>query len=237
MQLALVILIILLAVFTQSLTGFGSGLVAMALLPAVIGIRLATPLVAAVGISLEAMLLLRYHSALNLRAVWRLIPASVIGIPIGIVALRQLNERLVLGILGFVIAAYALYALLGLRLPELKHPAWAVGAGFLAGLLGGAYNTSGPPVILYGDSRRWPPAEFKSNLTGFFLMNSLFTVSGHVIGGNYTADALRLYAWAIPAILLGFFAGISLDRRLNPQIFRKVVLAVLVATGARLMLG
>ena len=53
----LVSAIILLAVFTQSLSGFGTGLVAMPLLVGVIDVRLAAPLVALVSIVTNATLL------------------------------------------------------------------------------------------------------------------------------------------------------------------------------------
>jgi len=53
-----VVFIIFLAVFTQSLSGFGSALVAMALLPALIGIHQAAPLVALVMATIEIFLLI-----------------------------------------------------------------------------------------------------------------------------------------------------------------------------------
>lgn len=235
MSLFAVLLVIFFAVFTQSLTGFGSALVAMALLPGLIGIRSAAPLVALVAVTIELLLLARYRSALNLGSVWRLALASILGIPIGILGLRQVNERLVLGFLGVVLAGYALYGLLNLKLPALKEPAWAYGFGFLAGILGGAYNTSGPPAILYGNCRRWEPAEFKSNLAGFFLLTDAIIVTAHAWSRNLTLAVLQHYLWALPVIGLGLLAGISLDRYLSPVAFRKVVLGLLVVMGLRLV--
>ncbi len=147
------LIVVFLAVFTQSLTGFGSGLVSMAFLPDILGVRTAVPLVVLVTATLEAILLLRFRSAFNLKAVGPLILASIIGIPIGIRALGSLNEKVLLTVLGAVMAGYALYALSNLKLPELKHPAWALVAGFFAGLLSGAYSVGGPPAIIYGSCR------------------------------------------------------------------------------------
>lgn len=231
----LAFLIVFLAVFTQSLSGFGSALVAMALLPPVIGLSLATPLVALVMITIEVVLLLRYRQALNIRAVWRIVLAALIGIPLGISFLIRLDGGLVLSALGVVIAAYALYALFDIRLPALIHPAWAYGFGFLAGLLGGAYNTSGPPVILYGNCRRWGAAEFKSNLQGFFVVTSLFVVLSHAWNRNLTGEVWRYYLLTLPAMALGVMLGTSLDTRLNPITFRRIVLVLLLGMGIRLI--
>jgi uncharacterized membrane protein YfcA len=105
----------------------------------------------------------------------------------------------------------------------------------LAGLLGGAYNTSGPPVIVYGDCRRWAPPEFKSNLQAFFAVADGLVVLGHVAAGNLTRVVLTHYALALPAILLGLWLGLRLERRVQPAAFRRLALLLLLVLGARLV--
>ena len=227
--------VILLAVFVQSMAGFGLALVSMALLPGIVGIQVAALLVALVGIPLEFLLLVKYRSELNISAVWPLILASLFGIPLGIYVLKRVDEDIVLTFLGIVITGYALYFLLEVNLPQMKHPIWAYGSGFFAGLLGGAYNTAGPPVIIYGNCRGWLPAEFKGNLQSFFLVGTLFVVAAHVLSGNLTEVVWVDFLWVIPAIGLGFVAGTWLDRYLNPEVFRKVVLVLLILMGLRLI--
>lgn len=231
----LLVVIIFFAMFTQSLTGFGSGLVSMALLPAIMGIRTAAPLVALVAATLEFTLLFRYRGAISLRSIWRLLLGALVGIPLGIIFLRNVDEKLVLSLLGIVLMGYGLYALLNLQMPELKQPLWGFGFGFVAGLLGGAYNTSGPPVIIYGNSRRWPPAEFKGNLQGFFVLNDVIVIASHALSQNFTPGVWQSYGLALPAVALGLAAGLALDRFLNPERFRKIVLWLLVVLGLRML--
>lgn len=228
-------LIIFLAVFTQSVSGFGSALVAMALLPAVIGIQLATPLVAVVAIVLEVVLIVRFRQALDVRSIWRVVLAALIGTPFGVYFLTRVDERISLTVLGVVITGYAIYALLGLKMPRLENSFWAYLAGLFGGLLGGAYNTSGPPVILYADCRRWPPDVFKSNLQGYFIVSSVAVLASHTLNGNLTPQVWNLFWWTTPFILVGLIAGLSLDRWLNPVTFRYIVLALLIVLGIRLM--
>ncbi|MBC8504395.1 MAG: sulfite exporter TauE/SafE family protein [Anaerolineales bacterium] len=231
----IVIFAIFLAVFTQSLSGFGSALVAMALLPPVLGIQTATPLVAIVMLPLEIFLLMHYRHALNVSAIWRVVVAAIVGIPIGIIFLSQLDEKIVLTVLGVVITGYSLFALLNLRLPQMAQPAWGYVFGFLAGLLGGAYNTSGPPVIVYGNCLRWDRDEFKSNLQGFFLIASLVIAIGHAWNHNLTPEVWRYFLISLPAIAVGIWAGTNLDKFLNPEAFRKIVLILLIIMGIRLI--
>jgi uncharacterized membrane protein YfcA len=231
----LLIAVIFLAIFTQSLAGFGLGLVSMAMLAETLGAVHAAALVALVAITAEAIMLIRYRREFNLGAVRRLVIASLVGVPLGVVALRQINQDTVLALLGVIIAGYALYALFVPRLPEIRNPRWAYGFGFVAGLLSGAYNTGGPPFVIYGTCSRWQPTEFKSNLQGLFLVNSLVVIGTHALQHNFTAPVWQEYVMALPAIGLGLWLGFRVDRYLNPALFRKIVLILLVVLGLRLI--
>lgn len=236
MTIFLVGMVVFLAVFTQSLSGFGVALVAMALLPALVGIKVATPFVALFALLLEVVLVLRYRKSMQFRAVMHIALAAVVGTPLGVLFLARVNERISLTVLGVVIAGYAIYALLGLKMPRLEKGLWAYLAGLLGGMLGGAYNTSGPPVIVYADCRRWPPDVFKGNLQGYFIIVSSAVVVSHALNGNFTTQVWNMFFWTLPFLAVGIIAGLSLDRWLNPVLFRRVVLALLVLMGVRLMI-
>jgi uncharacterized membrane protein YfcA len=202
-------LIIFFAIFTQSVVGFGTALIAMPLLIEGLGIQVAAPLVATLAIVIEIILLIRYRHAINLRTVGML--------------------------LGILITAYAIYALLKLRLPEIKDPRWAYGFGFAGGVLSGAYNTGGPPVVIYGTCRGWSPAEFRSNLQGYFILNSIIVIISHALAQHYTPFVWQNFLIALPAALLGLLTGISLDKYINPALFRRLVLVMLVILGLNLI--
>lgn len=72
-------LIIFLGALTQSLTGFGSALVAMALLPPLLGLEITAPLVAGTALGLEALMLFRYRESLRMNSIWPVLVASLVG--------------------------------------------------------------------------------------------------------------------------------------------------------------
>lgn len=206
----------------------------MAVLPPLLGMQITSPLVALLTLVLEIGLLIYYREALNVRNIWRVVAAALVGIPLGILYLKQVDETVAMSILGVVIAGYALYGLLRFRLPRLEHRAWGYLAGLTAGLLGGAYNTSGPPVIIYGTCRGWEPAEFKGNLQGFFLVSSLVVATSHGISGSFSPEIWRYFFLSLPLLGLGTVSGLLLDKRINLGSFRQMVLALLVVLGLRL---
>lgn len=226
-----VFLILFMAAFVQSVSGFGSALVSMAFLPALIGLRVATPLFALCAIPLEVVLLIRFRQELSLREIWKVVLASIVGVPFGVILLKLVSERIALAVLGVALIGYSLHALMGKRLPQSNHVALPWLAGFLSGLLGGAYNTAGPPMILYADTQNWPPERFKSNLQGFFIFNSAQVLLGHYLAGNYQPEVLRWLPYALPAIMAGLLAGALLDRHIPPLLFRRIVLLLLIVMG------
>ncbi|MFC1530957.1 sulfite exporter TauE/SafE family protein [Gemmatimonadota bacterium] len=239
---SIVAAIVFLAVFTQSLTGFGSALVAMAILPAVIALNTATPLVALVMVTIEVVLLVKYRKSVNIKAVLALVLGSLPGIPLGLFLTTRVDETVVLTTLGFVVSGYALYSLIadrrgGIRRLRIRNPSLAYPFGFVAGVLGGAYNITGPPVVVYADCSDWPAEEFKGNLQGFFVVTSLAIVIGHAWKGNIGSVVGHYYAVSLPAMALGIVAGTSADQILKPVVFRKVVLALLVVMGLRLIVS
>jgi hypothetical protein len=113
---------------------------------------------------------------------------------------------------------------------------WAYPAGFLAGVLGGAFNTPGPPVIVYGNLRQWPRNLFRSTLQALFLFSSSLVIVSHVAAGNLTFATIPTYLLLIPALLLGVWAGSTIDRRISNERFRGLVLALIFATGVLLLI-
>jgi hypothetical protein len=229
--------IIFLAALLQTTSGFGFALMAMPLISLVVGVKTAAPLVALTGFTLYAVNLVRYRHGLNLREVARLAVGAALGVPVGVWALSSLNERLVEAILGVVLIGYAAYMLLKPRATSsLQSNVWAYPVGFISGCLGGAFNTPGPPVIIYGDLKQWPRNQFRSTLQALFLFSSGLVIISHALAGHLTRPILLSYALGVPFLLLGVLAGSRIDRRLNNERFRTLVIVMILATGVLLLM-
>jgi len=191
MSILVINLVIFFAIFTQSVVGFGMTLVAMPLLGIFYDLKLISPLIAVVGILAKALLLVKYHSAFEFKTMWRFTLASLIFVPVGVYALETLDDEIAMSILGGIVLVYAIYSLFSSIVLRLAHNFWVYLFGAIAGILGGAFNASGPPVVVYASSRPWGPIEFKSNLQGYALVNGLFISLNHYFSGNLTGKCGR----------------------------------------------
>src|SRR5688572_20382552 len=132
----LILSILFISALTRSTFGFGDALVAMPLLVLFIGVRSATPLVALFSTTIALIIAGANWRKIDIKAAWRLILASLLGIPLGLWVLAYAPEELVKGILGICLSLFVLYSLTRPALPPLHQSGWAYGFGFVAGVLG-----------------------------------------------------------------------------------------------------
>lgn len=231
----MVLLIIALASVSQTAVGFGAPLIAMPVLVPLLSIEVATPLSTLAGLLLSILILLRFRQSFDFRSVIHLLLATLVGVPLGVALLNWVEASVLTTVLGILVVGYALYGLFAPTLPQLSHLAWAYGFGFLAGVLGGALNTSAPAIVVYGSSRRWPPEAFRTNLQGYFLVTNTAILLAHGIDGNLTANFWQTTLWSLPGILLGFLGGLWLANRIDPARFTRLVFGLLLLLGANLI--
>jgi len=233
---AVVLPIIFIAALTRSTFGFGDAMVGMPLLVMAIGLNAATPLVGLMGITASSTILIRHWRDVHVRSVWPLIVYTLIGIPIGILLLKGLYENVMKSVLAVVIITFSLYKLFKPKLFTLANDKLACIFGLASGILGGAYNTNGPPVVIYGTLRRWDPEKFRATLQGYFFPTGSLIAIGHCIGGLWTKPVLVNYALSLPVILVAIFLGGKINRRIPKARFDNYIYVFLVILGVWLLI-
>jgi uncharacterized membrane protein YfcA len=229
-----VALVVFIAALIQGVMGFGGALIAMPLLVGLLGIQIATPAFAVVGLAATLLNAIHWREHVTPRDLVSLVLPAIIGIPLGVWLLSRIDDTVITRVLGVLLIFYGTYSLLGAKIRQLGI-GWAYVAGFASGLLTGAYNTGGPPVILYASARQWEPERFRGNLQTFFLLSSAIAVISHGFAGHYSTEVLHTVLLAIPTLLIGQFAGVRLCRYIKAETFRKLVLVFLMILGARLL--
>lgn len=226
----------MMAALAQSITGFGVSIVAMSLLPGVIGLQTSVPLVTLIPIAGNLLLWYYYRRNCSFKAVGRLTIASLIATPLGVDLLDRIPEAIALKGLGILIVSYALYDWFNLALPKLQSTFWAYLFGGISGILNGAYTVNGPPLIIYANCRRWSPQQFKGNLGALFFFSSILAAIAHGFQGNITPQVREFAVYSLPAYAFGLWLGMVLSKKIDPFMFRRITLALLMVAGLKLLI-
>ncbi len=231
-----ILTIILLATTIRSAFGFGEALIAVPLLALIMPVEVAAPLAVLLSITVAAVVVAQDWRDIHFRSAWRLLAATLLGIPAGLLLLIAAPEPIVKGILGAIIIAFSAWSLARPRPAELSRDALAYPFGFAAGVLGGAYGMNGPPLVIYGTLRRWSPQQFRATLQGYFLPASMLGMAGYWASGLWTAEVTRTYLISLPIALAAILLGRFINRRMTGTAFLTWVHIGLIAAGAALLL-
>jgi hypothetical protein len=229
--------IYLAASFVQGLTGFGMGLIAVPLIALMFGPQTAVGMVLSVGIAVGLINFLLHRKQCQYRRVLPLALLSYPFVPVGAYFLESVSADLVMIILGAVIIALTLFAWFAQSRLALVMQTRGVGPAFaaVAGLLLGAFSTSGPPMVAYfyaGDTDR---IRAKANTQLFFASTTAVAMAIHAAAENVTWWTLAWGLPFIPVIYLATHLGVAVSFRVPVARFRILTDIALIGLGLALI--
>jgi len=184
-----------------------------------------------------------YRAHAQWRHLWRLIPAAVVGVVLGYGLLSRISDhesRILVGIIIVSLACLSYWQRYRQSLTRASsarlHPALAVSAGILAGVITLIANAAGPVMAVYLVSMRLPKLQYVGTSAVFFLLINLFKLPFIANLGLVTQSSLTLNFELLPAVLMGALAGRWLLALVEQSLFENLVLALTLASGILLLL-
>ena len=229
-QLIVVALAIFVAAFVQMLAGFGFALLAMPVMTLAIPVEEAVVIVAILSLATTGWQSIHLRHDAQRPLARRLIFASFVGMPLGLVILDVVDDTTLKIVLG--IAVLVATALLAYRL-DLAHvgPALDIACGFTSGVLNTSLGTNGPPLVFDLQARAIEANTFRATLSMVFVFGNMLALALFTLSGKVTDDVVRAAVVAGPAWLLGQALGWPSRKHVQDERFRWLVLTLLFATG------
>jgi uncharacterized protein len=233
---AAVLAVLFLATFVRSAFGFGEALIAVPLLSLIMPVDVAAPVAVLISVTVAIVVLAQDWRHVHLRSAGWLVLSTLVGTPLGLLLLTQVDGPIVKACLGTIIAGFSTYSLFKRHRAALSDDRSAWAFGFAAGVLGGAYGMNGPPLVMYGTLRGWTPQHFRATLQGYFLPASLMSLAGYALAGLWKPLVTHYYVMALPVVMVAIFLGRAANGRMDGQTFLRFVHVGLVAVGGLLLL-
>ena len=226
-----------LAGFVQGVSGFGFALVTAVFWSGHLPPQVIAPLVALSSVGGQVLTVRSMLPSLDLRRAAPMVAGGVVGVPIGVVLLPWVDEHLFRLGIGLLLCVYC-PVLLGLRRMPRVHaggrPADAV-IGAIGGVMSGLAGLAGPVPILWCALRGWDKDTQRAMFQTFLIAVQVVSLVAYWLAGLMTASTLVLAAWLLPCALVPSWLGSRLYARLGGEVFRRMVLGLLLVTGVLLV--
>ena len=224
----------------EAAIGFGATLISLALgsmvMPTAAVLFRVVPLNALLSLAI-AVHAWRHIDARRL--FFQLLPALLLGMPLGLLVLKALparNLQLLLAAFVFLLAVAELVATVRADSSEtrkLSRPA-ILALLFAGGVAHGALATGGPPVVYVAARTFDDKASYRATLSALWLLLNAGLITVYALTGRVTGQTLLSSLPLLPAVLVGIFVGDLLHRRVPERAFKLVVFAMLLGVAALL---
>jgi uncharacterized protein len=222
----------------SGMAGFGYALIASAIWLHALPPILSAPLTVAYGLLVQIYAFWKLKGAINFGRLMPFVVGSALGVPVGVGLLAWASPAHLRIGTGVFLVIFSLYSLLRPALPQF-HAAGRLadtGIGILNGILGGATALAGIIVVVWSGLRGWSKEEqravFQPTTFATYLMVALWLGGS----GHFTLDIAKWALLGLPALAVGTWLGWRLYGHLDEAAFRKVVLVLLLTSGAALAL-
>lgn len=225
-NLALISGINFISALLQASVGFGYAILAMALMPLVLPMRLCSAIsaVTVVIIAIQMVIMLRKH--LNLRLIFIPVLFCMLTTNLGLYILMNYPEEILRIILAIFLVFLTIFFATTQKKKSLKIKKTLLSSilfGLLTGISTGMFNIVGPFLMVYYLNICDDHLSFKANIEFSFLIAGIYSTILHIIYGNIDLEVAPYIVGSAIAVILAGFVGIRLFRKLNRGMVTRVI--------------
>ncbi|MBX3589647.1 MAG: sulfite exporter TauE/SafE family protein [Burkholderiaceae bacterium] len=219
--------------------GGAVGVLGVPIMALAIGVPQAAAIMLPILLAMDAMGLVAFRRRFDAEVLRHAIPAAMVGIAVGTLLFRVVDERWIKGLIGLESIVFALAkfregsrAWTGLPAPlsVARSRFWPAVAGFTSFIS----HAGGPPMMQLLLPLRLDPVTFVGTTTWFFAAVNAAKLVPYAWLGQFDATNLGTSLALLPVVPVGYFAGLRLLRWIKPATFVRVATWALLGTGLKL---
>jgi len=234
-QVGFTAVIVFAAFIVRGMSGFGAGIIAIPLLVFVMPIHTGVPMMGLLVFVLFIFLTVRDRRDVIWDELKLLVPFTVLGVIAGALLFKNLDNVLLLRLLGALIISFAIYVLAvqHFGLPEIRcSQKWALPAGFVGAAIDTMFGGGGGTlVVIYMHLRGIGKTQFRATVATLWFFEMIARLAGYALSGFYTLSTLLLATLLLPVVWAGTYVGEHISNRISQDTFSKVLAVMLLLSG------
>lgn len=218
---------VLVAGIARGFSGFGAALIFIPMASAVIGPKMASPILLAIDLVCAAGLLPDAARRADKKDVGAMSVGAAFAVPAGVALLVYADPVLVRWVISITALMFLMLLMSGWRYTGKPSAPLAAGVGVIAGVYSGAAQLGGPPVVAYWLGGVNPIATVRANIVLYFAISSIFSAISYFYAGLLTPAVFVLCILCGPLYGAGLFCGARLFGLASERTFRRICFALI----------
>ncbi len=225
------------AAIASGMAGFAFALIASATFLHFRAPADATPLVVAASLLSQSFSIWSLRAGIDWRRLAPFLIGGIAGIPLGIALLGLVAADPLRKSIGAFLVVYALYMLLARPLAPVVRGGRALdgAVGLVGGALGGLAGLSGALPTIWAGLRGWPKDAQRAVYQPYIFVVQAATLLALAFDGGIGEQVQTDFLFCLPVVALGVWIGLKLYARIDDRQFKRIVLALLLASGLGLV--
>ena len=229
----LIIAFAFLATFIQRVTGFGFGIVFMAVLPYLMpsygeatALSGLLALICSLGAGIQVFRYLSWKKLIIILLSFILFSFFAVN------AVAGLQNHILKKILGAVLILVSLYFIFFNGRFTLKPSVPVqISMGSISGIMGGLFGMQGPPAVIYFISCTDRKEEYMALTQFYFILGNIAMTAFRAGNGFVAADVGRCFLYGLPAVIAGLLTGAKVFSHMPTALIRKIVYIFIGVAG------
>ena len=232
-ELILFFFIILIASVLQTSSGFGFSIMATPFLLMLFSPKEAMQINIILSLVISLSLIWTIRHDVDFSLIKRIFIGSIFGAPFGSVLFATVDLVTFKFIVGFILIGLTLLLMKNFSIQPTRNRDY--GVGFLSGLLTTSIGMAGPPLLIYFAGTQKNKKIMRATSVAFFIFIYLISFMSQLVieGTNKTVWLNSMFA--LPIAIIGLFIGQILFKKLNQQVFTKMIYILLLVAGIFLL--
>ncbi len=212
-----------------STIGFGIGMTTIPVLLFVFDPQTVIVVVNTVSLLLFPLVVYQTRAEIPVRRVLPVAIAGLVAVPVGVLVLRDAESGFLKIAISVATILMTLLVASNVKVPIPRGTAAGLAVGFAVSISLNALGIGGPILALYVLAQNWTRNAVRGALSLYFLFVETAGVIGYGAAGLLTAERLVLVLIVSVAVLLGFWQGSVLVRRMSDSLFRRATVVAILA--------
>lgn len=235
----IVILVVGLAIFfgffVQTVIGFAASVIAVPIILSVCKLSDAVAIMAVLLFVFSFILVLKNYKEMDKKMLFEMGIGIILGIIVGVVVLKHTNPAILKKGLGIFVVLYALYSLNQQKTIAIFNKLGFL-FSFVGGIFSGLYTTGGPVYVTYIANKLSKASNLRATIIGVMGISNFARLPILVANNLVPFYCIKVALFVSPLFVLSLYLGHIIYPKIDENLFKRIVLAVLLISGLILIL-